>query len=98
MRKAATYVAWAAGLCVLGIGIYLLVAQPSIDKDWLGVWVEEMEIGSPFDLAGAATITGVLALVFALLTFVGAWLIPKHFVGAGILIVMLDVLACLAGC
>lgn len=95
MRKAAMVLAWLAGLCILGIGIWLLVAQPSIEKDWLGVWVEEMEIGSPFDMGGAATITGIVALVFAGLTFVGALLIPTRFAVAGVLIVVLDMLACL---
>lgn len=95
MRKTAMVLAWLAGLCILGIGIWLLVSQPSIEKDWLGVWVEEMEIGSPFDMSGAATITGIIALAIGGLTMIGALLIPTRFVVAGVMIVALDMLACL---
>jgi hypothetical protein len=84
MRKAAQLCAGLAGLCILGIALYLLAAQPSIDKDWLGVWVYEMEIGTPFDLGGAHIVAGVIALVFAALVLLGAWLMRTRFVAAGI--------------
>ena len=95
MRKTAQICALLAGLCTLGIAIYLLAAQPSIDKDWLGVWVDEMEIGSKFDLANAHIVTGVIALCFAALTFFGAYLISNRFVAGAILIVLLDMFACM---
>jgi hypothetical protein len=95
MRKAAIALAVLAGLCCLGIGIYLLVAQPSISKHWMQVWVWEMGIGSTFHIDGAATIFGALALVYAALIFAGAALMSRRFVAAGLVLVALDMIACM---
>jgi hypothetical protein len=95
MRKAAIVLAVLAGLCCLGIGIYLLVAQPSIGKHWMQVWKWEIGIGSTFHIHGAATIFGVLALVYAALIFAGAALMSRRFVAAGLVLVALDMIACM---
>jgi hypothetical protein len=95
MRKAAMILAVLAGLCCVGIGIYLFVAQPAISKHWMQVWVWEMGIGRTFHIDGAATLFGSLALVYAAIMFVGAALMKKHFVAAGILLVALDMVACM---
>lgn len=94
MRRIALILTLAAGVCVIGIGLWLLIGQPDIDEEWMGVWVYEMEIGTPFDLGGAATIMGVLALVFDLITLCCCWLMRTHFVAAGILVLVLDMVAC----
>jgi hypothetical protein len=95
MRKAAVALTALAGLMTLGIGIYLLVAQPSIDKDWLQVWVDEMESGSPFDLPAAATILGVLGAVFGALLLLSAALIQRRFVLGGSIAIAIDIVACI---
>ena len=93
MRRAAVILSLLAGMIALGISVYLLVVRPAIQQDWLGVWASEMEIGSPFTFGGAATILGVLGLVFTALVFLGAWLIPRRFVAGGLLVVALDMVA-----
>jgi hypothetical protein len=94
MRKVAMVLAVLAGLCSLAIGLYLLVAQPEIWKHWMKVWVNEMGIGHTFHIDGAATIFGVLALVYAALMFLGAALVRRYFVAVGIALVALDMIAC----
>jgi hypothetical protein len=94
MRKIAIVLAVLAGLCSLAIGLYLLVAQPEIWKHWMKVWVNEMGIGHTFHIDNAATIFGVLALLYAAIMFAGAALMRRYFVVAGILLVALDMIAC----
>ena len=94
MRKVAMVFAVCAGLCSLAIGLYLLLAQPEIWKHWMSVWYNEMGIGHTFHIDGAASIFGVLALVYAALMFAGAALMRRYFVGAGIVLVALDMIAC----
>lgn len=95
MRKTAMVFAVLAGLCSLGIGLYLLVAQPAIGKHWMQVWVWEMGVGHTFHIDGAATLFGALALVYAAIMFAGAALMKRHFVAAGIVLVILDMIACM---
>lgn len=94
MRRAATILSWIAGLMILGLGIWLLVGQPSIDEGWMTVWADEMELGSPFDMPNAATIMGILGIVFGGITVAAAAVMPRRFVLGGILIVVMDMLAC----
>jgi hypothetical protein len=96
MRKAATICAVIAVLASLGIGLYLLVGQPQIEKDWLGVWADEMGMGSAFALPGAATTTGVIALLFAAVVGACGLLIRTRFVAGGMTVVVVDMLACMA--
>jgi hypothetical protein len=94
MRRVAMVLAVLASLGCLCIGLWLLIAQPAIDKHWMQQWLWEMGIGSTFHIDGAATIFGILAVVYAALLFGGAVLMRRRFVAAGITLVALDMVAC----
>jgi hypothetical protein len=95
MRKAAVVLTALAGLMTLAIGLYLLVAQPSIGSGWLQVYVDEMGSGSSFDFPAAATVLGALGVVFGALILFAALVIPRRFVLGGSVVVAIDIVACI---
>jgi hypothetical protein len=95
MRRIASIAAALAGVIALGISLYLLIGQPSIGKDWLTGWVDDMGTGTPFAFPAAATVLGLLGIVFSAAVFLGAWLMTRHVVVGGVLILLLDMVALL---
>ena len=104
MRKVAMAFALVAGVIALGISLYLLVAQPSIngvvpksDTDthvaWLSGWVYDMGTGTPFRFPAAATVLGLFGIVFSGAILLGAWLITRRFVAGALLLLSLDMIA-----
>jgi hypothetical protein len=93
VRRLATVFALSAGAIALGISLYLLVAQPSIGKDWLGGWVNDMGTGSPFTFPGAPTVLGLFGIVFSAAIFFSAWLLARRFVAGALTALGLDMLA-----
>jgi len=104
MRKVAMAFALVAGVIALGISLYLLIAQPSIngvvpksDTDthvaWLSGWVYDMGTGTPFRFPAAATVLGLFGVVFSGAILLGAWLITRRFVAGALLLLSLDMIA-----
>jgi len=94
MRKIAFVLAVLAGLCCVAIGLWLLLGQPDFAKHWMQQWLWETGVGKTFHVDGAATVFGILTLVYAAVIFICAAMIPSRFVSAGIVLVAMDMIAC----
>jgi hypothetical protein len=94
MRRTARILAFAAGVMTIGIGLYLLIAQPHIGKHWATVWWYEMGGLKPFHIDDAATVLGSAGLVLGIVVLFAGWLIGTHAVAAGVIVILVDMLAC----
>ena len=94
MRRTARILAIVAGLITVGMGLYLLIAQPHVGKHWAEVWWYEMGGLKPFHIDSAATVLGITGLALGAIVLTGGWLMSSHFVAGGVTLLLVDMLVC----